>query len=108
MGKRFDDLSRAFASGVSRRQALLGALGGAGAAVAAAILPGRAEADVSSAARCRGFCRTWCGDSLFVTNGTANDPCTDRCVALASMDQGPCFTTPGAPLYTTVNACHSD
>src|SRR5947209_17325207 len=106
MGKRFDDLSKAFATGVSRRQALMGALGGAGAAVAAAVLPGRgALADDDSARRCASFCATYCGDPYYFTNGHQTDPCTDQCIAEASMGQGACFKVNGAPMYT--HGCHA-
>jgi hypothetical protein len=105
MGKRFDDLSKAFASGVSRRQALVGALGGVGAAVAATVIPGRkaALADDNAARQCAFFCAQYCKAQAVAINGTASilyvQYCTEQCVAEASMGQGVCFSISGAPLY---------
>src|ERR1700737_4598012 len=97
MGKRFDELYKAFATGVSRRQALMGAIGGVGAAVAAAVIPGRgsALADTDAAMRCADFCVRVCGG---FTNG--NNLCVDRCIAEASMQQGLCFAVNGAPMFS--------
>jgi hypothetical protein len=105
MGKRFDELSKSFASGVSRRQALMGAIGGVGAAVAAAVLPGKgALADDDAARKCASFCAQNCGDPGYFINGAGTNPCTDQCIAEASMGQGLCFTVNGAPLY--LRGCH--
>jgi hypothetical protein len=108
MGKRFDDLSKAFASGVSRRQALMGALGGVGAAVAAAVIPGRgsALADSDAAHRCANFCATYCQHQAIPVNGnlTYIKYCTEQCIAEASMGQGVCFGISGAPLFKL--GCH--
>jgi hypothetical protein len=118
MGKRFDDLSKAFASGVSRRQALVGALGGVGAAVAAAVIPGRgtALADSDAALKCcpvvngqpSGFCATHCRQQALAVNGGATyvQYCIDQCCAEAAMGQGACFSENGAPLYRL--GCHSN
>jgi hypothetical protein len=113
MGKRFDDLSKAFATGISRRQALMGAIGGMGAAVAAAVIPGRgALADDDAARKCASFCSSYCNTQDLLVNGggfgfsTYLTYCTEQCVAEASMGQGACFTVNGAPLYT--RGCHSN
>jgi hypothetical protein len=113
MGKRFDDLSKAFATGISRRQALMGAVGGMGAAVAAAVLPGRgALADDDAARKCASFCVHYCTAQDVIVNGTSLGfrtylkYCTEQCIAEASMGQGVCFTVNGAPLYA--RGCHSD
>jgi hypothetical protein len=109
MGKRFDDLSKAFASGVSRRQALMGALGGVGAAVAATVVPGRGRALASTnyAVACANFCGVYCTQQATVVNGNLAyiNHCREQCIAEASMGQGACFAINGAPLYRL--GCHS-
>jgi hypothetical protein len=111
MGKHFDDLSKAFASGVSRRQALMGALGGVGAAVAATVVPGRgralAQTNAGFATQCANFCGVYCTQQATVVNGnlTYINHCRKQCIAEASMGQGACFGINGAPLYKL--GCHS-
>ena len=72
MGKHFDELSKALASGVSRRQALRRFVGGALGAMLATAIPGRAaSADVDAEGRggellrvCANCCRGLQGEDF--------------------------------------------
>jgi len=100
MGKRLDELAKSLANNkLSRRQALMRAVGGAGAAAVAAFLPGKALADNNTLQQsCIRFC-----EQMFPTSGVLSNPCTryefELCVAEASMRQGPCFFFNGGPGY---------
>jgi hypothetical protein len=83
---KFDDLSKALASGVSRRQALRLIAGGVGGTVLAAVGVGRAKAAVNP---CSAFCATF--------HGAAHSECMQACKACGGDVTRLCATAiPGA------------
>lgn len=107
MGKKFDDLSKALASGMSRRQVLKGAFGGLGAATLGSLIPGR-NADAQTAGShgfhgptpCEQFCTYICQHPYSeYYGGNSQQTCTDTCIAESRSGQGPCYTIAGAPGY---------
>jgi hypothetical protein len=81
MGKRFDDLSKAMASRISRGEALRGMVGGAMAAALAVVFPGRTFASGGNSA-CAHFCNYVYGEDT---------PEAEYCTAQAAHGHGPCF-----------------
>ena len=57
MGKHFDELSKAFASGASRRSALKRFAAGVAGAALASVLPGRSAEAQSEPSECQEHCR---------------------------------------------------
>src|SRR5579875_3674041 len=96
MGKRLDELAKSLAGGkVSRRTALVRALGGAGAAAAATLLPGKAFADNN---RLLVQCRQYCARLFpYHTTNACQQFQYDLCVSEAEMSQGPCYFMNGSP-----------
>jgi len=80
LGKQFDDLSKALARGLSRRQALQRMVGGVVAAAVALVLPGRTFAGGTS--DCAHFCDAVFGDDT---------PEADACIADARHGTGACY-----------------
>jgi hypothetical protein len=92
MGKEFDELAKALASGVSRRRALKRFAGGAVGAAFASLFTGRsADAQVTPAA-----CRQFCQEQLRVSSG----PTFGRCVAFCAR----CVGQGGIPEQLDLNS----
>jgi hypothetical protein len=73
MGKHFDELSKALASGASRRSALKRFAAGVAGAVVASVLPGRSAEAQSGESECRVICREW------GLQGQAYGQCVSQC-----------------------------
>jgi hypothetical protein len=80
MTEQFDNLARALVRKVSRRQALTGLAASGFAAVAAAVMPGRAQA--ASPLSCLQFC-----DAIY---GPLT-PAALECAVSATLGSGPCY-----------------